>query len=51
MKRAPTPKAWYCLLTFSVLKVVIDVSPVMTGGKASEERAAQHTCDLMTPWL
>lgn len=51
MKRAPSPKAWYCLVTFCVLKAVMDASPVMTGGKASEERAAQHTCGLVTPWL
>lgn len=51
MKRAPAPKAWNCLLTFCVLKAVIDESPVMMGGKASEERAAQHTCGLVTPWL
>lgn len=51
MKCAPAPKAWYCLLTFCVLKALIDASPVMTGGKASEERAAQHTCGLVTPWL
>ena len=42
-KRAPTPTAWYCLLTLSVLKAVSDASLVMTGGKVSEERAAQHT--------
>lgn len=51
MKRAPAPKAWYCLLTLSVLKAVIDGSPVMTGGKASEERGAQHTGGRVTPQL
>lgn len=56
MKCAPIPTARYCLLTLSALKAVSDVSPMMTGGKASMERATQWAarcllCGLGALWL